>query len=155
MKKIYRNILLLYLMVGLSACPYIPVYKFVSQTKSQETVKHSGLQITPSHLFYSSRKSVATCSVSLRFYNQWDSSQTVIFSNSHLINLTGTLTMQKVWSLGVPFATDHVFILPSETDTVLGFYFKDLKRNFGDTVKFVLEIPGFGNTTFIYKKVRS
>jgi hypothetical protein len=142
-------------MVGLSACPYIPIYKFVSQTKSHDLVKYSGLQITPLDLFYGSRKGVATCSVGLRLNNQGDSSQTVIFSNSHLINLADTLKMQKIWSLGVSFETDHVFILPSKKDTVLGFYFKDLKKNFGDTVKFVLEMQGIENAIFIYKKVRS
>lgn len=149
MKKICQNIILLYLVVCLSACPYIPIYKPITQAKSND-----GLKITPSHFFYDSHKGLATCSVGLRFYNQQGSAQKIVFSKTHLINLNDTLKMEKIWSWGVSFDSDHEFNLPPKKDTVLGFYFKDLEKNFGDTIKVVLKISGVGENTFIYKKVK-
>lgn len=149
MKKNYQKILLLYLMLALSACPYIPVYKGITQTKSDDSLK-----ITPLDFFYNSRKGLATCSAGLRFYNQKDSIQKIDFSNSHLINSTDTLKIGKIWALGVPFESYHIFYLPPKKDTILGFYFKDLERNFGDTIKLVLNISNVRNDTFIYKRIR-
>lgn len=63
-----------------------------------------------------------------------------------------TLKIEKILALGIPFEKDHAFYIPPKKDTVLGFYFKDLKKNFGDTIKFQLEISGVGKSVFIYKK---
>jgi|SRR6185437_3530854 len=150
MKKLYQNILLLYLMVSLSACPYIPVYRFITQTKPNKVI-----EITPLHFFYETREGFATCSVGLRFYNQQDSIQEFNFSKSYLLNAAGTLKIEKILALGVPFESDHVFNIPPKKDTVLGFYFKDLEKNFGDTIKVILDIYGVKNDTFIYKKVKN
>jgi len=150
MKINYQNIFLLSLLVGLLGCPHKEVYKPVDRAN----YLISGIKITPVDVFYNSHKGVATCGVNLRFNNQNDSVQKVTFSKSYLINLGGTLKIQNIYAWMVPLPIVHVFNLPSKKDTTLQFMFKDLERNFGDTIKVILNVSGVGEKIFIYKKAK-
>lgn len=148
MKINYKNICLLFLLVGLSACPYKEIYKPVVQ----EHNIINGLRVSPVVLFYNSHKGQSTCEVDLRINNQSDLIQKVSFSKSYLINSSDTLAIEKIYALGTALSIEHIFNIPPKMDTTLGFMFKDLEKNFGDTIRVVLVISGFGNNTFIYKK---
>lgn len=150
MKINYQNICFLILFVSLSGCPYKEVYKPIEQT----TYIINGLKITPVIVFFNAHKGIATCGVNLRFNNQNDSIQRVVFSKSYLINLKDTLKIENIYAWMAPLPKEYVFHMASKKDTALEFVFKDLEKNFGDTIKLTLNISGVGKNTFIYKKVR-
>ncbi len=150
MKIYYINICFFCLSVGLTACPYKEVYKPVMKNE----FIGNGLKVSPTVLFYDSKKNISICNIGFKIGNQTDSIQTMIFSKSYLINSGDSLTIEKIYALGSAFPLNHVFNLRPKSDTVLGLEFKGLEKNFGDTIKIALDISGVWSNIFVYKKMK-
>lgn len=147
---IYRNISLICFAMFLTACPYKEIYKPVAKNE----ININGIKISPVIVYYDSWKKVSTCDVIFTLSNHTSAIRRLIFSKSYLINLSDTLSLERINVLGNRLPVDHIFELYPNRDTSLGLYFTDLKSNFGDSIKVVLDISTVGNNTFIYKKTK-
>ena len=147
----YKNIMVLLLMLSLSACPYKEVYKTV--TKEKEI---NGLKICPLRLVFTLHKKIAQCDVIFRIINPSDSVKEADFAKSYLINTRDTLPIEKIFPAftATNLPSQNVFKINPQQDTIIGFTFKGLKESFGDTLKVVLRISGTVKNDFSYYKVK-